>query len=166
MTKVSVEGFGWVYIVLVVDWYTTNIVGYYAGSPCTARHWLTALDMVVNRHFADGARGQDLGLMRDNGCQPTAVAVMKACTTLGIHPTFTSYHNPTGKADTERMMRTLTEEGLWLQEWTSPVDLVRAFEAWVAYSNTHYLHSALGYKTPRQFELAYQNSHSTPCVAA
>jgi putative transposase len=27
MTKVLVEGFGWVYIVVVLDWYTTMLVG-------------------------------------------------------------------------------------------------------------------------------------------
>jgi putative transposase len=27
MTKVLVEGFGWVYFVLVLDWYTNKIVG-------------------------------------------------------------------------------------------------------------------------------------------
>ena len=37
---------------------------------------------------------------------------------------------------------------------------------WVAYYNSHYVHSAPGYKPPGQLELAYQNSHSTPCVAA
>lgn len=30
MTKLLVEGFGWVYIVVVLDWYTKKIVGYYA----------------------------------------------------------------------------------------------------------------------------------------
>ena len=35
MTKVLVEGFGWVYIVVVLDWYTKMIVGYYAGLRCT-----------------------------------------------------------------------------------------------------------------------------------
>jgi transposase len=58
------------------------------------------------------------------------------------------------------------EECLWLQEWTSPDDLIRAFESWMAYYNNHYLHSALGDKTPRQFELDYQHSHGTPFVAA
>jgi putative transposase len=28
LTKVLVEGFGWVYSVLVLDWYTKKIVGY------------------------------------------------------------------------------------------------------------------------------------------
>jgi putative transposase len=47
MTKVLVAGFGWVSIVLVLEWYTKPIVGDYAGPPCTARHWLMALDMAV-----------------------------------------------------------------------------------------------------------------------
>lgn len=31
MTKVMVQGFGWVYIVVVLDWYTKKVVGYHAG---------------------------------------------------------------------------------------------------------------------------------------
>jgi hypothetical protein len=30
----------------------------------------------------------------------------------------------------------------------------------------HYLHSSLGYRTPRQFEVESQRSHSSPFVAA
>jgi hypothetical protein len=104
--------------------------------------------------------------MSDHGCQPPAVAFMKACTTLGLHHTFTRDNKPKGHADTERRRRTRKEEGLWLQEWTSPFALVKAFAAWIADDNDQYLPSALGDKTPRQFELAYYHSHSTPFVAA
>jgi putative transposase len=166
MTKVSVAGFGWVYIVVVLDWYTKKIVGSYAGVPCTARHWLAALDMAVNRQCPDGVRGKGLALMSDNGCQPTSIAFMKACSVLGIQQAFTSYNNPKGNADTERVIRTLKEECLWLQEWSSPFELIRALDSWIASYNEHYLHSALGYKTPRQFKREYQTSHSTPYVAA
>jgi putative transposase len=31
MTKVLVEGLGWVYFVVVLDWYTKKIVGYEVG---------------------------------------------------------------------------------------------------------------------------------------
>jgi putative transposase len=130
MTKVMVEGVGWVSIVLVLDWYTKKIVGYYAGRPCTARHWLEALDRAVNRQFPDGTRGQGVSLMSDNGCQPTALAFMKACSTLGIQQAFTSDNNPKGNADPERIMRTLKEACLWLQVWTSPFELIRALEEW------------------------------------
>jgi putative transposase len=166
MTKVLVEGLGWVYIVIVLDWYTKKIVGYYAGTPCTARHWLTALDMAVQGQFPDGARGQDVSLMSDNGCQPTSRAFMEACRILRIHQAFTSYNNPKGNADTERVMRTVKEECLWLQEWTCPFVLVSALDSWITYYNEHYLHSTLGYKPPSQFEREYYSSHSTPFVAA
>jgi putative transposase len=166
MTKVMVEDFGWVDIVLVLDWYTKKIVGYYAGMPCTARHWLEALDMTVKRQFPDGTRGQGVSLMSDNGCQPTALAFMKACSTLGIQPAFTSDNNPQGNANTARVMRTLKEACLWLQEWTSPFALIRALEVWITDYHEHYLHSALGYQSPSQFERHDYLSHRTPFAAA
>jgi putative transposase len=149
MTKVLVAGFGWIYIVVVLDWYTKKLVGYYAGMRGTAQHWLAALDMAVNRQFPDGVRDHGLSLMCDNGCQPTSVAFMEACHALGIQQVFTSYNNPKGNADTERWMRTLKEECLWLKEWTCPFALMSALEAWITTYNEHYLHSALGYKSPR-----------------
>jgi putative transposase len=166
MTKVLVEGFGWVYIVIVLDWYTKAIVGYHASLQCRAHQWLAALDMAVNRQFPDGVREQGLSLMSDNGCQPTSVAFMQACNTLGIHQAFTSYNNPKGNADTERVMRTLKEECLWLQEWTCPLELTKALHAWITDDNEHDLHSALGYKPPRQFEREYHLSHGTQFTAA
>jgi putative transposase len=120
MTKVLVHGFGWVYIVVVLDWYTKLIVGDYAGMQCKSEHWLAALETAVNRQFPEGVQGRGLALMSDNGCQPTSTAFMRACPTLGIQQAFTSYNNPKGNADTERVIRTLKEECLWLHEWTCP----------------------------------------------
>ncbi len=104
--------------------------------------------------------------MSDNGCQPTSVAFMKACATLGLTQTFTSYHTPQGNADTERFMRTRKEELRWLREWTSPLELERARTAWIEWDNRRYWHSALGYRTPCQVEQHYRASHSTQFVAA
>jgi putative transposase len=165
-TKVLVPGFGWVDIVVILDWYTKKVVGYYAGIQCSAKHWLAALDMAVNRQFPAGARGQGWSLMSDNGCQPTALAFMEACSTLNIHQAFTSENNPKGNADTERVRRPLKEECLWRQEWTCPFELIQAFEGWVADYNEHDLHSTLGYKPPAQFERDYYRSHGPPFLAA
>ena len=142
------------------------MVGYYAGIRCTSQDWLSALDMAVNGQFPQGARGQGLSLMSDNGGQPTSLAFMRACATLEIHQAFTSDNNPKGNADTERVIRTLKEECLWLQEWTSSVTLARALATWIDDYNEHYLHSALGYKPPRQFERDYHRSHGTQLPAA
>jgi putative transposase len=122
--------------------------------------------MAVNRQLPDGARGQGLALMSDNGCQPASVAFMRACSTLGMHQTFTSDNNPKGNADTARCIRTLKEECLWLKEWTCPSTLITALEAWITTYNEHYLHSALSYKSPGQFERDYYNSPSPPFLAA
>jgi putative transposase len=166
MTKVLVQDMGWVYIVVVLDWYTKTIVGYHADLRSTAQHWLVALDMAVNRQFPGGVRGRGLNLMSDNGCQPTSVAFMRACSTLGIQQAFTSYNNPKGNADTERVIRTLKEECLWLHEWTSPFTLASALKTSIDQYNEQYLHSALGYKAPRQFEREYHLSHGTQLPAA
>ncbi len=164
-TKVLVEPIGWIYVVVVLDWYTTKIVGHYAGLQAKSSHWLMALEQAVHHQFPAGGQGQGLSLMSDHGCQPTSVAFMKTCATLGITQAFTSYNNPQGNADTERLMRTLKEELLWLREWTSSVNLERALAAWVHWYNTRYLHSALGYRTPCQVE-QHHLSHSTQVVAA
>ena len=73
MTKVMVEGFGWVYLVVVLDWHTKKVVGHYAGLQARAWHWLVALNRAVNRQFPGGIEGQSLNLMADNGCQPTSL---------------------------------------------------------------------------------------------
>lgn len=158
MTKVMVEGFGWMYIVVVLDWYTKKIVGYYAGVQCRSCHWLEALDDAVNGEFPGGVKGRELSLMSDNGSQPTSLAFMKACREMGIKQAFTSYGNPKGNADTERVFRTMKEELLWLREWHSPFELTEALGNWVEYYNRSYLHSSLGYKSPMKFEEEYYNA--------
>ena len=55
MTKVMLDGFGWVCVVIVLDWYTKKIVGHYSGLQSKSEHWLYALDQAVNRQFPDGA---------------------------------------------------------------------------------------------------------------
>jgi transposase InsO family protein len=168
MTKVLITTFGWVYVVIVLDWYTKKIVGHYAGLQSKTEHWLAALDMAVNRQFHDGARGHDLHLMSDNGCQPTSKRFMETCARLGINQAFTSYNNPKGNADTERMNRTIKEELVWLREWGSPLQFFKELDTWVEHKyNATYPHSMLGGKPPNVFELNYFNSRiasSSPAV--
>ena len=61
-------------------------------------------------------------------------------------------HNPKGYADTERSIRTLKEECLWLQEWRSPFELADAVAGWFEQYNVSYLHSSLGYRSSESFE--------------
>ena len=164
MSKVMVEGFGWMYLVVVLDWYTKKIVGYYAGLECRSHHWLEALDEAVNREFPNGVKEQDLSLMSDNGSQPTSLAFMKSCREMGIKQAFTSYNNPKGNADTERVFRTLKEELLWLREWHSPFELADALGNWISNYNQSYLHSSLAYRSPLQVQEEYKHLQLTLLV--
>jgi hypothetical protein len=122
--------------------------------------------MTVNRQGPHGARGQGLSGLRENGGQPTSLAWMQACHTLGSHQAFSSANHPTGNAATKRVLRTLTEECLWLTAWGSPCARSSAQEAWSAYDTTPDWPSTLGDKTPRPCARAYHSSPSTPFGAA
>jgi len=82
---------------------------------------------------------------------------MKVCNRLQIKQAFTSYNNPKGNADTERVVRITKEELICLQEWTSPSNLKTELGTWIENYNRRYPHSSLGYLTPNQFENIYQN---------
>jgi transposase InsO family protein len=165
MTKVMTDS-GRAYVVIVLDWYTKKIVGHYSGTRATTREWLEALEKGLNREFPGGVRGHGLKLMSDNGSQPTSLSFMKACSKLEVEQVFTSYNNPKGNADTERMIRTMKEELLWLREWEYERELSKELDKWVEYYNRSYLHSAVGYRTPVQVEEDPYRNHTSHVNAA
>ena len=67
----------------------------------------------------EGGRNYSLHLTSDNGSQPTSASFMRACSVLGIKQAFTAYNNPNGNANTERLIRTIKEELVWVNEFTS-----------------------------------------------
>ena len=77
--------------------------------------------------------------MADNGCQPTSDKFKKTCENLGINLAFTSYNNPKGNADTERFMRTMKEECLWINEFDNLEHLAKSLTNWVGEYNKNYL---------------------------
>jgi len=165
MTKVMSKT-GWVYVVIVLDWYTKKIVGHYSRTRATSREWLEALEKGLNREFSTGVRGNNLQLISDNGSQPTSLSFMKACSNLEVEQVFTSYNNPKGNADTERMIRTMKEELFWLREWENEREISLELDKWVESYNTGYLHSAIGYRTPVQAEAEYYKNKATHKSAA
>lgn len=151
MTKVKTE-IGWVYVVIVLDWYSKKIVGKQVGLVSKTEDWLAALEEGLSQQYPEGAYGKELKLVSDNGCQPTSTRFMKSCNTLGIKQIFTSYNNPKGNAETERSIRTLKEELFWIKEWQGMKQVKDALDEWVNNYNESYLHSALGYRSPEWIE--------------
>ncbi|MEW5806978.1 MAG: IS3 family transposase [Acidobacteriota bacterium] len=156
MTKFLINTLGWVYLVLVLDWYTKKIVGWKVSLRSRSQEWREALEMGISREFPQGVRGADLKLISDNGSQPTSTSFMKDMKTLEIEQIFTSYDNPKGNSDTERVIRTMKEELLWLNEFSSLEEAREKIESWIGMDyNQLYVHSTLEYLSPMEFEEKY-----------
>jgi putative transposase len=156
MTKFLISSLGWVYLVIVLDWFTKKIVGWDISLRSKACDWQRALAMALNNEFSEGVRGGGLKLISDNGAQPTSITFMKDMATLGIEQIFTSSDNPKGNADTERMIRTIKEEVIWLNEFETLEEAKEKIGKWIEIDyNKNYVHSALGYQSPEEFEALY-----------
>ena len=71
MTKIKVSSWGWVYLVVVLDWYTKQIVGYSLSMQSKTDDWLDALHQAVNNRYPKGIKdsmASQLYLVSDNGC--------------------------------------------------------------------------------------------------
>ncbi|MBE0433726.1 DDE-type integrase/transposase/recombinase [candidate division WOR-3 bacterium] len=123
--------------------------------------WRRALDMAINSEFPNGVRDQGLNLVSDNGSQPTSVAFMRATGELGINQIFTSYNNPKGNADTERVIQTIKQELIWVNEFSGYAEAREKFEQWIIRDyNQLYLYKKLGYRSPEEFEAWYNQGLS------
>ena len=160
MTKFMLPSVGWIYLIIVLDWYTKKIVGWNLSLRGRSTEWRAALDMAIDREFPEGVRDGGLKLISDNGSQPTSISFMRDMTTLSIEQIFTSYDNPRGNADTERVIRTIKEELIWLNEFNSFESAKERIGKWITEDyNKHYVHSRLGYISPEEFEEKYESQH-------
>lgn len=95
MTKFMLPGLGWSYLIVVLDWFTNKIVGWNVSLRARPAEWKEALERALCEEFPWGARDQ------------------------GLKQIFCSYDNPKGNAETKRVIRTIKEELLWLNEFSS-----------------------------------------------
>jgi putative transposase len=154
MTKIKIASWGWMYLVIVLDWYTKELIGYALSMQSKTEDWLEALNAAVDTRFPEGIRDtmdRTLLLVSDNGCQPTSQRYMKACATLGIKQVFASWSNPKGNAETERVLRTLKEDLIWPNDWDNPFEFQRALDDWIKNYNEDFPHQSLNYMTPSEF---------------
>lgn len=152
MTKFYVNSVGWVYLVIVIDWYSKKVLGHKLSLRSKSDDWIDALNMAVNANCPLGAREYGLNLMSDNGSQPTSQKYQTVVDLLKINHVTTSYSNPKGNADTERFMRTFKEEVVYPNEFDSFDEAKATVDNFLKFYNLDYPHSALGYVSPIEFE--------------
>ena len=108
-------------------------------------------------HVPDG-----LGLRTDHGPQYTGGDCEELCKRWGLDHTFAPVGRPTGNAVTERVIRTMKEECIWLRDWNSIAELQAALDAWRIEYNERRPHQSLKWSTPSEV----RGSHGTLKLAA
>ncbi len=152
MTKLWVEGTGWMYFFAVIDCFTREIVGWYFSLFASAKEALKALEMAVDNHFPSGVpQGLGLILNSDNGCQFGARLYQSAVKAFGFAFTRTGYNSPQENAYIESFFGKFKEEEVWIKEYESPFAAEVSIAGWIHKYHHERPHSSLNYLTPIEF---------------
>jgi len=63
MTKIMVKETGWVYINVVLDWFTKKIVGHTVGLRPICEDWKSVMEIAMNRQFPNGVLASGVALV-------------------------------------------------------------------------------------------------------
>ena len=131
-----------VFLAVVIDRFSRKAIGW-------ARVAVTALEQAVAQ------RQPPPGLVHhsDQGIQYACSDYAKVLETHGLVPSMSRPANPYDNAVCESFMKTLKQEEIYCQQYRDYEELSANLEQFIEhYYNRLRLHSALGYKTPEEFE--------------
>ena len=159
-TKFWIDGMGWINLIVLIDWYTKEILSHGLYLRNRSQEWLDVLQSgLIKGFFNRGLSLSNLHLVSDHGSQPTSRSFMKFCKEYGINQIFATFNNPKGNADTERVIRTIKEEVIWINEFETLEEAKEAMERFVRFYNEEYCHSSLNYKSPSEFFKEWERNH-------
>jgi len=144
---------GWLYVAVILDLWSRRVVGWNASVSLTAALVLVALRMAV----AHRRPGPGLLHHSDRGVQYACADHRALLAAHGLEPSMSRAGNPYDNAALESFMATYKRECVALAEerggYATQAEARADFFAFAeSYYNRERLHSALGYKTPVDFE--------------
>jgi transposase InsO family protein len=138
-----------VFLAVVMDAFSRKVVGWNLGPKLTTELALTALSNAIE------SRQPAPGLIHhsDRGVQYASAAYVDLLLQHGRIPSMSRPGNPYDNAKCERFMKTLKQEEIRCSEYRD-IDHLRAHLSVFLdrYYNVTRLHSALGYRSPEEFE--------------
>jgi putative transposase len=149
---------GWLYLAVVVDAWSRRVVGWAMATHLRTELVLEALRMAIQqRHPTDVIHHSD------HGSQYTSLAFGNRCQEAGLRPSMGSVGDCYDNALCESFFATLECELLDRQTFQNPREArLSVFEFIEGWYNPHRRHSALGYLSPLQYELAYHQQSGSP----
>jgi putative transposase len=149
MTTVQTSEHGTVAVIPVIDCGCRTVLALVVTKSQEAPAVLDAVGQALEAEFDNPALVPDgLELRTDHGPQYTGADCEALCRRWHLDHTFAPVGRPTGNAVAERLMRTMKEECLWLQDWRDTDHLRAALEAWRHRYNAERPHQALDWQTP------------------
>ena len=152
MTHFFCSDSGWCHVVVVIDCWNREVVGYRISRKQNAKVAEGALEDALIRRFGrnkDAPRG--LTLRSDNGLVFTSKSYLKLVRAYGLRPEYITPYSPEQNGMIERFMRTLKEECIWLNLFSSFHEAKAIIEAWIQEYNTERPHQELGYLSPVEY---------------
>jgi len=140
---------GWLYLAVIVDLFSRQIVGWAMNERITQDLTLSALRMALDR------RQPGAGLIHhsDRGSQYAASAYRKVLSAHGIICSMSRRGNCWDNAVVESFFHTLKTELLYHERLLTRAQARRLIFEWIeVFYNRIRLHSTLGYKSPVQYE--------------
>jgi transposase InsO family protein len=139
---------GWLYLAVIIDLYSRRVVGWSLANHMRSDLVLDALLQALQTRSANGAIFHS-----DRGSQYGSTLFRKALAKAGLRQSMSERANPYQNAWTESFIGTLKLEMLQGGCFQDAADArIEIFAFIEGYYNTHRKHSALGYKSPSQFE--------------
>ena len=138
-----------VFLAVVMDAFSRKIVGWNLAPKITTELALTALQNAIE------SRKPEPGLIHhsDRGVQYASITYVDMLLQHGMIPSMSRPGNPYVNAKCERFMKTLKQEEIHCSEYRDIEELRAHLSAFLeSYYNAARLHSALGYKSPDEFE--------------
>lgn len=138
------------YLAVLMDLFTRAVRGWHLGRNLTEELVHMALEKALARHPAPRIHHSDQGV------QYLAQGYIRLLESHGIQISMAAVGRPTENAYAERLIRTLKEEEVYLNDYDDYEDAYARIGHFLDdVYNTKRIHSALGYLTPAEFEALY-----------
>jgi putative transposase len=148
---------GFLYLAMVLDVYSRRVVGWAMDTSMKTELILSALNAAIMQRRPEAVIHHS-----DRGCQYTSYAFGKRCQEAGIMPSMGSVGDAYDNAMAESFFATLERELLNRRNFRSQAEAKMAIFEWLeGWYNPHRRHSALGYRSPVNYERAHQHRSVT-----
>ena len=132
---------GWLYMVVVLDWYSRFVVSWELSNTLEGEFVLDA----VRQGFDVAIPGI---LNSDQGSQYTSLAYIQLVQAAGVRVSMDGKGRAHDNIFTERFWRSLKYEEVYLKEYSTPREARRSIAKYIELYNYRRPHQALGDRTP------------------